>query len=59
MTWWGWILFGIYVVGFLLTFYFHIEMSPNATLSLVFVRCAVWPIYWATGWPHGVPLAMD
>lgn len=59
MTWWGWILVGIYLVGFGLTFHFQTVMAPNATLALIFLRCALWPIYWATGWPHGVPMTMD
>ena len=42
-----------YVVGFCLTFYFQMQMAPNATLTLVFVRCLLWPVYWATGWPYG------
>lgn len=59
MKWWGWVLIWLYVAGFWITFDFHRVMAPNATLALIFVRCTVWPIYWATGWPHGVPLTMD
>ena len=59
MAWWGWVLLVVYVVGFGLTFWFQIVMSPNATLALMAVRVFLWPIYWATGWPQGVPLTMD
>ena len=60
MWWWIWTtVIGIYVVGFGLTFYFHVEMAPNATMPLVLIRCVVWPVFWATGWPHGMTLPMD
>lgn len=59
MAWWIWTLIGTYVIGFCLTFFFHVGMAPNATLALIFLRCAIWPVFWATGWPHGVPLPTD
>lgn len=59
MTWWMWLLLAIYFAGFMVTMHFNITMSPNATLGLMTLRASLWPIYWATGWPHGVPLTMD
>ena len=53
MTWWMWVLIGIYVGGFAITMHYHAVMAPNATISLALLRCMVWPIFWAFGWPHG------
>ncbi len=58
MAWWIWTLIGIYVVGFVLTLWFNLAIGP-LTLGLCLLRAAMWPIFWATGWPHGSPLPMD
>jgi len=52
-------LAGIYVLGFCFFFGFHLLFLPMVTPGLAFLRALVWPIFWATGWPHGVPLPMD
>jgi hypothetical protein len=59
MTWWMWTFIGIYVAGFVVLFIFHILFLQMVTPGLAFFRAAVWPIFWATGWPHGQPLTMD
>ena len=59
MAWWMWMLLILWVVGFCLTFHFQTVMAPNATLALMALRSTLWPIYWATGWPHGAPMTMD
>lgn len=59
MPWWGWTLLVVYFAGCFITLHFQATIAPNATLGLVMLRAGVWPIYWATGWPHGVPLTMD
>lgn len=59
MVWWVWILAAVYVIGFGITVHFHFVIAPNATLGLFLLRCFLWPIFWATGWPHGLPLMMD
>ena len=56
---WIWTLLGIWFAGFILTAIFNAIGSPNVTLPLALLRAAVWPIFWATGWPHGTPLPMD
>lgn len=58
MTWWMWTL-AVYFVGFILTMIFGAIGSPNATIALAVLRAVVWPVYWCTGWPQGVPLPMD
>lgn len=50
---------GIYVVGFVVVFVFHLMFLQMVTPSLALLRAAVWPIFWATGWPHGTPISMD
>lgn len=59
MTWWVWTIIGIYVVGFVVVFGFHLVALQMVTPSLALMRALVWPIFWATGWPHGAPLPMD
>lgn len=59
MAWWIWTLIGIWFVGFILTLVFNAIGSPNLTPSLALLRAAVWPIFWATGWPHGAHMRMD
>jgi hypothetical protein len=59
MPWWIWTLIGVYVVGFIAFLVFHLMMLQMVTPGLALLRSAVWPIFWATGWPHGVPLTMD
>lgn len=49
---------GIYVLGFLLFFFMELTVGP-VTPGLALLRAAVWPIFWATGWPHGSPTIMD
>lgn len=59
MAWWAWTLIGIYVVGFVLIFIGHVAYLQMVSPSLALVRALVWPIFLATGWPHGVPMTMD
>ena len=59
MTWWIWTIFGVYVAGFVATLFLHLIYLQMVTLGLAMLRAAVWPIFWATGWPHGTPLPMD
>lgn len=59
MMWWMWGLLAIYVCGFFLTLYFHVLLLPMVTPALALLRSAVWPIFWATGWPHGFTMPMD
>jgi hypothetical protein len=59
MTWWIWTLIGVYVLGFVVTFVGHALYLQMVTLPLALLRAAVWPIFWATGWPGGEPLTMD
>lgn len=40
-------------------FLFHMFYLQMVTLPLAALRSIVWPVYWMTGWPHGVPLPMD
>lgn len=49
----------LYVIGFLFTLLAHMISFQMITLPLALMRSAVWPIWMATGWPHGVPLRMD
>lgn len=59
MTWLISTLTGVYFIGLAVTIHFHAVMAPNVIPSLVFFRAFVWPIYLATGWPHGQLLTMD
>jgi len=59
MIWWIWAIIGSYIAGFLAVFIFHITFLQMVTPSLALLRSLVWPIFWATGWPHGSPLPMD
>jgi len=59
MTWWIWTIFGIYMIGVVVVFCLHIAFLQMVTPGLALLRAAVWPIFWATGWPHGTPLPMD
>jgi hypothetical protein len=59
MTWWIWTLLGVYVAGFVVTTAFHLVFLQMVMPSLALLRAAVWPIFWATGWPNGTPLPMD
>jgi hypothetical protein len=58
MAWWVWTLIGIYIIGFLFFFWMELMVGP-VTPALALMRAVVWPVYWATGWPHGTPLRMD
>jgi hypothetical protein len=58
MTWWIWTLIGVYVVGFAFFFWIELMVGP-VTPGLALFRAAVWPIFWATGWPRGTPMPMD
>lgn len=58
IAWLGRVLIGVYVVGFVLFFWAEITMGP-VTPGLALFRAVVWPVYWATGWPHGVHARMD
>ena len=49
----------IYAVITVLVFAFHIIFLQMVTLELAAWRAAVWPIFWATGWPHGTSMPMD
>lgn len=54
MTWWVWMLIGVYVSGFLVVLFCHLIFLQMVTPGLALLRAAVWTIFWATGWPHGV-----
>lgn len=58
MAWVIWTLVGVYSVGFTLFLSLELMVGP-VTPGLALLRAVVWPIFWATGWPHGVPLPMD
>lgn len=47
----------LYIAGFWGTFW--LQTNLPVTFGLAVARCAVWPVYLATGWPHGTPLRMD
>lgn len=49
----------IYWFGFVTVFVLHAIAVPNITIGLILLRSTVWPIFWATGWPHGEPMPMD
>jgi len=53
-----WILLVIYVCGFGGVFALNAAMG-NITLPLALLRAFLWPIWVATGWPHGTPVTMD
>jgi hypothetical protein len=59
MAWWIWTIFGVYMIGAVVVFCFHVASLQMVTPGLALLRAAVWPIFWATGWPHGSPLPMD
>lgn len=56
---WTWLFIIIYVVGFATVFALHLMFLQMVTPPLAFLRALFWPIYLATGWPHGVPMPMD
>ena len=58
MTWWGWTIIVIYLVGFAFFFLAEATMGP-VTPGLALFRATVWPVYWATGWPQGQRARMD
>lgn len=49
----------IYACGFFASLLMHAIYLQMVTFPLALVRSAVWPIWVATGWPHGVPMPMD
>ena len=59
--WWFWVwaVGSIYVFGFAMVLIFHMALLHMVTFPLALARAAAWPIFWATGWPHGTPLPMD
>jgi hypothetical protein len=59
MTWWIWTIFGVYVAGFVVILALHLMFLQMVTPGLALLRAAVWPVFWATGWPHGSPPPMD
>jgi hypothetical protein len=54
-----WTIAGIYVAGFVLFLGMHLIFLQMVTPQLALLRALVWPIFWATGWPHGTPMTMD
>lgn len=50
---------GIYLAGFVLTFWFHSRFLQMVIPPLALIRSVAWPLYWTTGWPRGQPLRMD
>lgn len=54
-----WTLTGTYIAGSLVCLVGHLLFLQMVTPSLAFLRAAVWPIFLATGWPHGYPMPMD
>lgn len=62
MAWWVWLIIAaatIYLVGFIVVFGVHAIFLQMVTPGLALLRAAVWPIWFATGWPEGEPLPMD
>lgn len=59
MAWWIWTLIGLYVVGFVVVFAFHLVALQMVTPPLALLRALFWPIWFATGRPRGAPLPMD
>lgn len=57
LTWWSRTLIALYVVGFVAVLWLNLLIGPP-TFSLCLVRALVWPVWIATGWPHGVPLTV-
>ena len=49
----------VYAVGAVFTFASHVVFLEMVTIELAALRAAVWPIFWATGRPHGSPMTMD
>ena len=49
----------IYAVVAVFVFAFHIVFLQMIQIELAAARAAVWPVFWATGWPHGTPMRMD
>lgn len=49
----------IYFTGVVAFLALHIACLPMVTFPLALLRSLVWPIFWATGWPHGTPMTMD
>jgi hypothetical protein len=47
-----WIIAAVYVPGFAFFLWINL-MSGPVTPTLALLRALVWPIWWATGWPHG------
>jgi hypothetical protein len=45
--------------GALAVFVLHITALQMVTPGLALLRAAVWPLWIATGQPHGSPLPMD
>ncbi len=59
MTWWIWLLIGVYVAVFLLIFISHLMYLQMVTPALAFWRALLWPLWIVIGFPRGVPLTMD
>ena len=53
------IVAAIYAIGFFVVLAGHLLFLQMITPGLALLRASVWPVFWATGWPHGVPLPMD
>lgn len=52
------VLLAFYAPGFMFFLALNLAIGP-VTPALAVVRALVWPVFWATGWPHGSPLRMD
>ncbi len=49
----------VYIAGFVGTLMFHAVERQMVMPDLALLRSALWPIYWTTGHPQGVPLTYD
>jgi len=58
MPWWAWTIISIYAVGFVFFLWLNL-MSGPLTLGLCLLRALLWPLWIATGIPHGAPMVMD
>lgn len=53
MSWYWWMIIGIYVAGFIWTTFANPWFASPITFGLCMLRAVLWPVYLATGWPSG------
>lgn len=58
---WFWFVVLVYVIGFVLTFLYNINIGPVAAYGpgLALLRASVWPYWVVTGRPFGQRMPMD